>query len=360
MINVTRTFLPDPDEYMRILKRAWDKRWITNNGELLQELEEKLKSFLGLDHFLFCGNGTIVLQMALKAIGKSGDVITTPFSYVATTNAIIWEQFRPLFVDIHSSDLNVDADKIEASITENTVAILVTHVFGNPCDIDKIEDIAKRYNLVVIYDGAHAFGVKYRGRGLLSYGDFATCSFHATKLFHTVEGGSISVNHEKWREKIYLFRQFGHIYDEYFSEGVNGKNSEFHAAMGLSILPHMEEIMTARKEISEAYDHGLAGLNISKPIPREGTEPNNGYYPVLFESEEKLLQVAEALKSKQISGRRYFYPSLNELPYLQEKQPCPVSEDLSRRVYCLPLYPGLDKESIDIICNTIHETIAKS
>ena len=157
-------------------------------------------------------------------------------------------QRRIIFVDIHSSDLNVDADKIEASITENTVAILVTHVFGNPCDIDKIEDIAKRYNLVVIYDGAHAFGVKYRGRGLISYGDFATCSFHATKLFHTVEGGSISVNHEKWREKIYLFRQFGHIYDEYFSEDVNGKNSEFHAAMGLCNLPAIDAIIEDRKK----------------------------------------------------------------------------------------------------------------
>lgn len=360
MINVTRTYLPDRDEYMNILKRAWDKSWITNNGELLQELEQKLKDYLGLDHLLFCGNGTIVLQMALKAIGRTGDVITTPFSYVATTNAIIWEQFRPVFVDIHPDDYNVDASKIEAAITEKTVAILVTHVYGNPCDVEKIEDVANRHGLIVIYDGAHGFGVKYRGKGLLSYGDISTCSFHATKLFHTVEGGSITVNEEKLREKIYLFRQFGHIYDEYFSEGINGKNSEFHAAMGLAVLPHMSEILAARKEISNDYDFGLQGLKISKPLARMGTEPNYSYYPVLFESEDALIRTADALKSKQISGRRYFYPSLNELSFLSEKFSCPVSEDISRRVFCLPLYPGLEKRTIDVICNTIQETNKKS
>ena len=360
MINVTRTYLPDLDEYTRILKRSWDKRWITNNGELLQELEEKLKAYLGLQHLLFCGNGTIVLQMALKAIGRTGDVITTPFSYVATTNAILWEKFRPVFVDIHPDDYNIDASKIESAITENTVAILVTHVYGNPCDIEKIEEVAKRNDLLVIYDGAHGFGVKYHGKGLLSYGDVSTCSFHATKLFHTVEGGSISVNKESLQEKISLFRQFGHIYDEYFSEGINGKNSEFHSAMGLAILPHIEEIISSRRVLSERYDMGLSGLSISKPKPRAGTEQNYGYYPVLFQSEEMLIKTDDALRSKQISGRRYFYPSLNELPFLHEKYVCPVSEDISRRVFCLPLYPGFESEMLDVVCATIHETHSKS
>jgi dTDP-4-amino-4,6-dideoxygalactose transaminase len=357
MIHVTRTYLPDQDEYLSILKRAWDKRWITNNGELLQELELKLKSYLGLDHLMFCTNGTIVLQMALKAMGKTGEVITTPFSYVATTNAILWEQNEPVFVDIHPSDFNIDASKIEQAITEKTVAILVTHVYGNPCDVLQIEQIAKRYNLLVIYDGAHAFGVTYQGKSLFSFGDMVTCSFHATKLFHTVEGGALVVNNQEFREKTYLYRQFGHIYDDYYSEGINGKNSEFHAAMGLAILPKMTEILAARKEIFAWYEAGLKGLNISKPEPRAGTVINYSYYPVLFESEEVLLSVIDALKRQEIFGRRYFYPSLNTLPFLKTHQDCPVSEDISSRVYCLPLYPGLMRSEIDLICSVIQQTI---
>jgi len=347
MINVTKTYLPPFDEYTAVLKRAWDKAWITNNGELVQELEQKLKEHLGVKNLLFTGNGTIVLQMALKALNITKEVITTPFSYVATTNAILWEGCKPIFVDIDPENFCIDANKIEAAITENTHAILATHVYGIPCNVEKIAAVAAKYNLKVIYDGAHAFGCNYKGKSLLSFGDISTCSFHATKLFHTVEGGCIIANNDETDHQLMLFRQFGHVYDDYISVGVNGKNSEFHAAMGLCVLPKMEAIIADRKRISQQYDAALCGI-ITRLVIEDALEYNYGYYPVLFSSESKLLKVVEQLNHKQISGRRYFYPSLNELPYIS-KQSCPVSEDISRRILCLPIYYGLAAETIQII-----------
>ncbi len=354
MINVTKTYLPNFDEYTATLKRAWDKAWLTNNGELVQELETKLKEYLGVQNFLFTNNGTIVLQMALKALGITKEVITTPFSYVATTNVILWEGCQPVFVDIDPNTFCIDATKIEAAITKNTEAILATHVFGIACDVDAIETIAKKHGLKVIYDAAHAFGSMYNGKSLLSYGDISTCSFHATKLFHTGEGGCIIANDDTVANQLMLYRQFGHVYDDYYSVGINGKNSEFHAAMGLCVLPNMEAIIADRKRISLLYDTSLAAV-LQRPIVQTELEYNYAYYPVLFESEEILLQVVEKLKLQQIAGRRYFYPSLNELPFV-EKQPCPVSEDISRRVLCLPLYYGLEDVHIQTIITCILST----
>ena len=351
MINVTKTFLPDFDDYINTLKRAWDNAWITNNGELVQELEQKLKEYLQVDNLLFTGNGTIVLQMALKAYGITKEVITTPFSYVATTNAILWEGSQPVFVDIDPETLCIDSSKIEAAITENTEAILATHVYGIACDIEAIEALAKKYNLKVIYDAAHAFGCTYKSKSLLSFGDISTCSFHATKLFHTVEGGCIIANNEKIADILKLQRQFGHVNDDYCTIGINGKNSEFHAAMGLCVLPEIGKIIYDRKRITEKYNNALFGF-ITRPKIQDDLKYNYAYYPVIFKDEEKLLEVMEGLKQKQISGRRYFYPSLNELPYLQ-KQLCPISEDISRRVLCLPLYFGLEDRHIDSVIETI-------
>lgn len=347
MINVTKTYLPDFNEYTATLKRAWDKAWLTNNGELVQELEGKLKNYLGVQHFLFTNNGTVVLQMALKALGITKEVITTPFSYVATTNVIIWEGCKPIFVDINPTTFCIDADKIEAAITKDTEAILATHVFGINCDVEKIEAIAKKYSLKVIYDAAHAFGSLYKGKSLLSYGDISTCSFHATKLFHTGEGGCIVANDEIVAKQLMLYRQFGHVYDDYYSVGINGKNSEFHAAMGLCVLPSIAAIIEDRKRISLLYDTSLKKM-LQRPVMENALNYNYAYYPVVFASEQILLQVVEKLKLQQIAGRRYFYPSLNELPFIK-KQPCPVSEDISRRVLCLPLYHGLEDKHIETI-----------
>jgi dTDP-4-amino-4,6-dideoxygalactose transaminase len=236
MINVTKTYLPDFDQYVSYLKKIWDNGLLTNNGPLAQELERGLKEYLGVEYLSFCGNGTIVLQMALKLLDEPGEIITTPFSYVATTNVILWENCKPVFVDIDPHSYCINPQLIEAAITEHTRAIMATHVYGNACDVEAIEAIAKKHNLIVIYDGAHAFGATYNGRSLLSYGDFSTCSFHATKLFHTVEGGAIVTNNAKWDEKLHLMRAFGHRGDDYFFVGINGKNSEMYVVMGFCNL----------------------------------------------------------------------------------------------------------------------------
>lgn len=357
MIQVTKTFLPDFDAYTQTLKRSWDKAWITNNGELVRELEDKLKAYLGIENLYFTNNGTIVLQMALKALGITKEVITTPFSYVATTNAILWENATPIFSDIHPVNFCIDADKIERKINENTQAILATHVYGYPCDVEKIEQLALKYNIKVIYDAAHAFGAKYKGKSLLKFGDISTCSFHATKLFHTVEGGCIVTNDEMLSRKLMLYRQFGHVYDDYFDIGINAKSSEFHAAMGLCVLPHIHDIIEARKNISGIYDSHLNKTAISRPHPIEPNfEYNYAYYPIVFKSEEILLKVKKSLEEAQIFTRRYFYPSLNKLPFVPY-QPCEVSEDISLRVLCLPLYYDLAGEDAQKICTIINNQL---
>jgi dTDP-4-amino-4,6-dideoxygalactose transaminase len=355
-VNVTTTFLPPLEEYLSFLKKAWGKGWITNNGELVQELESKIKDFLYLDYFLFCSNGTIVIQLALKALGITKEVITTPFSYVATTNALLWEGCKPVFVDVREDSLCIDETKIEAAITKETEAILATHVYGLPCNVHEIEKLANKYNLKVIYDAAHAFGCVYQGKSLLSYGDISTCSFHATKLFHTVEGGGIVVNKKKLYDQIYLLRSFGHIGDDYFCEGINAKNSEFHAAMGLANLPYLKKIIEDRKQISLTYDSILPDF-LRKPYSSlQSFEYNFSYYPVIFENENQLLVAKQKLASFGINTRRYFYPSLNLLPQVSEpKISCKISEDISKRVLSLPLFPGFNhmEEVIKIIKDSV-------
>ncbi len=355
MINVTKTFLPPFDEYESILKRAWNKNWITNNGELVQELEQRLTSFLDVRHLLFTANGTIVLQMALKALNITGEVITTPFSYVATLNAILWEGCKPVFVDIDPRTCCIDTEKIEASITEATQAILVTHVYGIACDIDAIELIASKHNIKIIYDGAHAFGATYKGKSLLSFGDISTCSFHATKLFHTVEGGCIICKDDALGNKLSLFRQFGHIGEDYFSMGINGKNSEFHAAMGLSLLPMVPEFISRRKDLCALYDRLLDFSKIERPIIPVGENYNYAYYPLIFFSEEILIQVSSALMQQDVNARRYFYPSLNQLNFLDTMQACEISESISKRVLTLPLYYELAESDVECIAGIINK-----
>lgn len=352
MINVTKTFLPPFDEYIITLKRAWDKAWITNNGELLLELEYKLKEYLGLKNLLYCSNGTIVLQMALKALQISGEVITTPFSYVATTTAILWENCTPVFVDINEDNFCIDANRIEASITDKTTAILATHVYGYPCDIDAIEKIALQYGLKVIYDAAHAFGTGYKGKSIFNYGDASTCSFHATKVFHTSEGGCIVANNDELSNKLLLQRQFGHIGDDHYCIGINGKNSELHAAMGLCNLKYIDSILEQRKKQWLMYARLFEGTFYKILKVEDGVDYNYAYFPLVFRSEKELLETVAALKNKEVFPRRYFYPALNTLPYVSY-QPCPVAESISKRVICLPLF--FDLEEADQL--TIVETI---
>lgn len=355
MINVTKTFLPPQADYSAILKRAWDKQWLTNRGELVLELEEKLKQYLTISNIIITNNGTIPLQIALKLLGKGGEIITTPFSYVASTAAIVWENCTPVFVDIHPEYLTIDETKIEAAITDKTTAILATHVFGNPCQVEAIDAIAKKHSLKVIYDAAHSFGVNYKGKSIFDYGDVSTCSFHATKVFHTGEGGAMIANDEVLQHKLFYSHNFGHNGPlDFYGLGINGKMSELQAAMGLAVLPYMEMILDERKKVVDFYNEKLDFSKLKALKIRENTDWNYSYYPVIFESEAQLLNTEKVLNAHQIMPRRYFYPSLNTINYAKG-QTMPISESIASRILCLPLYVGLSAENIKKIVRIINE-----
>lgn len=353
MINVTKPFLPPFEEYTQLLKGVWDRDWLTNNGPLVNELELKLKDYLGVNHLLYLNNGTIALQIAIKALNLKGEIITTPFSYVATTSSIVWEGCTPVFVDIDPKTLNIDAAKIEAAITPATSAILATHVYGNPCNVDEIEAIAKKHNLKVIFDAAHCFGTKYKGKSVFDYGDISITSFHATKLFHTVEGGAVFTKCPDLLKKMAFMRNFGHNGPNNFAEvGINGKNSEIHAAMGLVNLKYVDAILASRKSQSEQYDKWMKLLRVVKPAINTNATFNYAYYTIIFENEEALLKAMDMLEANWIYPRRYFYPSLSTLNYVNQSA-APVTVDISSKVLCLPLYHALSNEEIDFICRLL-------
>ena len=357
MIPVTKSFLPAQDEYQAQLKRVWETQWLTNRGALVLELEEKLRNYLSVSNIIITNNGTVPLQIALKLFGNGGEIITTPFSYVATTAAIVWENCTPVFVDIHPSYLTIDEVKIEAAITRKTTAILATHVFGNPCNVEAIEAIAKKHKLKVIYDAAHSFGVKYKGESIFNYGDISTCSFHATKLFHTGEGGAMFSPDSDLRHKLFYSHNFGHNGPlAFFGLGINGKISELHSAMGLAVFPHLKMIIGERGKVVDYYNRNLSFTKLQKLKIRDNTDWNNSYFPVIFESEEQLLRVQEALNKENILPRRYFYPSLNTIEYTKGKE-MPVSESIAKRILCLPLYVGLEESDLQLICDLIKKGI---
>lgn len=354
MINVTKTFLPPLEEYTENMKRAWNNEWLTNRGELVLELEEKLKKYLNISNIIATNNGTVPLQIALKLLGNQGEIITTPFSYVATSAAIVWENCIPVFVDIHPEYLTIDETKIEEAITSKTTAILATHVFGNPCAVNAIEIIAKKNNLKVIYDAAHAFGVTYKKKSLFSYGDVSTCSFHATKLFHTGEGGAMFTNNLNLFKELFYSHNFGHATSLTFHGlGINGKMSELQAALGVTVLPYMKKIIAERKKVVDFYNLYLNKSIVKVLKIREYTEWNYSYYPVIFKDEEQLLTIEKKLNENEIFPRRYFFPSLNTIKYTNGKI-MPVSESISSRILCLPLYVGLSKSDLDKIVSLIN------
>jgi len=357
MINVTKTFLPPQKEYNAILKRAWDAGWITNRGALVKELEEKLKVYLNVPNIIAMTNGTLPLQLAIKALGLTGEIITTPFSYVATTSSIVWEGCTPVFVDIHPEYLTIDETKIEAAITSKTSAILATHVFGNPCAVQEIEAISKKHNLKVIYDAAHCFGVTYKGKSIFEYGDISTCSFHATKLFHAGEGGALFVKDKVIYKKAFDMHNFGHDGPgQYSTVGINCKMSELQAAMGLAVFPYIKKILKEREDVIKRYKKGLNGLKIKTIQIREGCNWNYSYYPIILKSEKDLLNLMKVLSNENINTRRYFYPSLNNLDYVMNYK-MEVSESISKRILCLPVYVELSKKEqlkvIDLVKNKL-------
>lgn len=360
MINVTKSFLPPLEEYVKYLEGIWERCHLTNHGPLVNELEEKLKGYLGVKNFFYLNNGTIAIQLAIKALDLQGEIITTPFSYVATCSSIVWENAKPVFVDIHPENFTIDATKIEAAITPQTSAILSTHVYGIPCDVEAIQRIAAKHNVKVIYDAAHAFGVKYKGSSILNYGDISTLSFHATKLFHTVEGGGMTTNDDELAHRIAYMRNFGHKgQEEFWGLGINGKSSEFHAAMGLCMFPQIDNILEIRKKLSGLYDKYITEMKlpVQRPIIPADTEYNYAYYPVVFASEKKLLSVKDSLVAAYIYPRRYFYPSLNTLPYITGRYSLPVAESVASRVLCLPLFHELSQENIKRICHIMAEVL---
>jgi dTDP-4-amino-4,6-dideoxygalactose transaminase len=356
MINVTKTFFPPIADYQKQVQRIWDNQWLTNRGSLVLELEEKLSEYLALQQskMIVMNNGTIPLQIALKLLGKGGEIITTPFSYVATTAAIVWENCTPVFVDIHPDYLTIDETKIEAAITDKTTCILATHVFGNPCNIEAIEAIALKHNLKVVYDAAHCFGVNYKGKSIFEYGDISTCSFHATKLYHTGEGGALFTKDPELFHKCFYSHNFGHNGPlDFFGLGINGKISELQAAMGLSVLPYMEKILSSRNQIVNYYDNNINWYNLSKIQLREWTNWNYSYYPILFKTEANLLAIQKSLNQIHIYPRRYFYPSLNRASFISSNT-MEISENTANRILCLPLFYDLNEDILKLITKILN------
>lgn len=350
MIPVTKPFLPPIEDYETFLQGIWERQWLTNMGPLANELEVRLKEHLRVNNLLFVTNGTIALQMAIKALDLKGEILTTPFSFIATTSSIVWEGCKPVFVDIDPDSLNIDPNKIEAAITDNTSAILATHVYGNPCDVDKIDGIAQKHGLKVIYDAAHAFGVEINGKSVFEYGDISTCSLHATKLYHSGEGGLVISKDPELTKKLAYIRNFGFDGPEAFAElGINGKNSELHAALGLVNLNYLDQIQRKRKSLSDRYDSLLSQTSIVKPAWNLQATKNYAYYPVLFLSEDELLSAIHRLQQNNIQARRYFYPSLaSSVPYIPN-QKFKFTDQIARRVLCLPFYYDLKEDEIEKI-----------
>lgn len=349
MIPVNKPFLPPVEDYKKSIEGIWQRAWLTNNGPLVNELELELKHYLSVPYVLYTANGTLALQMAIRALDLKGEVITTPYSFVATANSIVWEGCKPVMVDIDPGTLNIDPQKIEAAITPNTTAIVATHVFGNPCDIEAIEKIGEKHGLKVIYDAAHCFGTNYKGKSVFSYGDITTTSFHATKLFHTVEGGAVFTKNAEMLKKIAFMRNFGlDGYENIACIGINAKNSEFHAAMGLANLKYAFKLIEKRKQDYLYYSQLLQGLKKEEQVINKNAEINYAYYPIMLPSEEILKGMVELLNANSIFPRRYFYPSLNTLPYIDQMD-CPHAMDIAKRTLCLPLYYELSKEEIHFV-----------
>lgn len=366
MITVTKSDLPPLEEYIEYLKKIWSSRWLTNNGEFVRLLERRLEEYLKVKNLGLVANGTLALQLALKALEIKGEVITTPFTFPATTNVILWEGLTPVFADIDHETFNIDPEDVEKKITDKTSAILAVHVYGNSCYVDELQEIADRYNLKLIYDAAHAFGVEYNNQSVLNYGDISILSFHATKLFHTIEGGAIIVKDEKLFDKLKLLRNFGiKLEEEVVLPGINAKMNEFQAVMGLCNLEDIDEKIRFREKIYEHYKEKLTNTSVKfqKII---ASKYNYSYMPVCFENIEKRDEIYLELVKNGIKPRKYFYPLTVYFDYfkdksinLVEKYGLNVAFDVANRVLCLPLYPDLEIVDVDKIISIIKKTVRK-
>lgn len=354
-IYVTRAFMPPFEEYQELMRGVWDRGYVTNHGPLLKQFEAELASRFGLEAPIFMVNGTIALHLAIRALELKGEVITTGFSHPVTTTSIMWEGCTPVFVDVDPGTFCIDPALIEEKITPRTTGIVATHVYGIPCDVDAIADIAKRHGLKVLYDGAHAFGTRVQGRSILDFGDVSTTSYHATKIFHTVEGGSMHARDPELNKRLVLLRTMGQYGEQFFIPGMNAKNSEMHAAMGVANLKYYDEIMAARKHQWQLYFKLLQDSPLQLAQVPEGIEYNHSYFPVVFRSEEELERKRQFLKDHNVFPRRYFRPACTQLPYVDQAGTCPISERLANSVLCLPMYHDLEDASIVRITDMLKE-----
>ncbi len=353
-IFVTQPSLPPLSEYVRILEDVWERGILTHNGPLVQQLEKELINYLNVKNIVAVTSGTIALQLAMRALNLEGQIITTPFTWIATISAIMWERCKPVFVDVQPDTFNIDPKKIEEKITDQTSAILPVHVFSNPCDVDAIQKIADKYNLKVIYDAAHAMCVNYKGKSLLEYGDISATSFHATKIFQTGEGGAcVTVDKKLW-ERLQRLRFFGHDgKKDIVDEGMNGKMTEIHAALGLANLKWLNDVLRDRREKYDLYMDLLGKSSSIRFQKFPANSYNYSYLPVLLENENQLLAIVNLLNKRDIYPKRYFYPALNTVKVISIDERFPVAENLASRILCLPLFYTLRKKDVEYICNLI-------
>jgi dTDP-4-amino-4,6-dideoxygalactose transaminase len=361
-IYVTQPFLPPLNEFIPYLEKIWSNKVLTNVGPFHQQLEKELCDYLGVEHIALFTNGTIALVTALQSLRITGEVITTPYSFVATSHSLLWNGIKPVFVDIQPDSLNIDPKKIEAAITPQTTAILAVHCYGHPCDVDAIQRIADTYNLKVIYDAAHAFGVKCHCGSVLNHGDLSVLSFHATKVFNTFEGGAIVCPDLKTKIRIDQLKNFGHVGEtNVVAPGINGKMSEFNAALGLLQLKYVDQAIQKRKEIDGAYRKGLAGVKgVHCPGDTGEIVANYAYFPILINNEYALDRdgLYEKMKEHGVHPRRYFYPLISEFPMYRgltssHRDNLPVATQAASQVLCLPIYPDLPLEKVEEICGFI-------
>ncbi len=362
-IFVTQPSLPPLKEFVKSLEKIWDNKWLTNNGKFHQELEKKLSDYLGVKYISLFSNGTLALITALQTLRITGEVITTPYSFVATTHALHWNGIKPVFCDIEAKTMNINAEKIEALITPKTTAILPVHVYGNPCDVKKIEEIADIYGLKVIYDAAHAFNVKLEDESILNFGDLSILSFHATKVFNTIEGGAIISPDAKTKKRIDFLKNFGFA-DEttVIAPGINAKMNEIQSAFGLLQLKYVDEQIKKRQEVAYHYRKNLENINgLTFLEDLENVKHNYAYFPIFIDYKKygkSRDEVYEILKKENINGRRYFYPLISNFPTYKglpsaNKSNLPIANKIAQEVICLPMYADLEKNIIEKIAKIL-------
>lgn len=360
MIPVTKPYLPSREKLDKYIDGIYEREWLTNNGPLVQELTKRLEEYLGVENLLLVSNGTLALQIAYRTLGihepvngKPAEAITTPFTFVATSSSLKWEGIEPVFADIDPDTWCLDPKNIELAITAQTKAIVPVHVFGNACDVEAIDQIAKEHDLKVIYDAAHAFGVKYKGESLLKWGDAATLSFHATKVFHTIEGGAIVFKRKEDLEKAKRLISFGITGPDTIEElGINAKMNEFQAAMGLAVLDDIDAILERRRQIKSIYIRELAN-HFQLQSVNTNVFDNGAYVPVVLANENELLSSIARLQNASILPRRYFFPSLDSLTFLSESLVENHSSDTAIRILCLPIYSALGNEQVQAVINRL-------